>query len=310
MVNSPIEPAGAGPAPREYAWVLAPSGVIIGSSDTHRTRMAMTALDARIHDIYASDAAPLRASVARAAGGDLQLAEDVAQESWLRAILYWPAQGVPDRPGAWLRTVSRNILFNERRRRPTVNIDDADPAALRAPDMEAKREQLALHDTLHAALAELPSDGRGLVESHYFGGQPLGEIARNLGVSERAVEGRLRRARLRLRSVLEMRGVSNAELRGLAVPMDISLVTIGKVLLMSTLLPILVAVAGYFVARRLHSQRSDRQRTVGYLVSGLGLFVMGLVGGQPGRPLQLFGLGMVLYGSWRVMRQRWVQASG
>ncbi len=270
----------------------------------------MTALDARILCIYGSDDAPLRASIARTAGGDLQLAEDVAQESWLRALLYWPERGIPDRPGAWLRTVSRNILFNERRRRPQVSLDDADPGALRAPDLEATLERSAMHDTLHAALAELPSNGRQLVESHYFAGQPLGEIATNLGVSERAVEGRLRRARIRLRSVLELRGVSNAELRGFAVPIDFSLVTFGKVLLMSALLPILVAVAGYFIARRLHSQRSEGQRTVGYFVSGLGLFVLGMLEGQHGRPLQLFGLGTVLYGGWRVLRQRWVQASG
>lgn len=266
--------------------------------------------DAGIQDIYSRDAGPLQASIARAAGGDLQLAENVAQESWLRALLYWPARGVPDRPGAWLRTVSRNILFNEHRRRPAVSLDDADPGALRATDLEATLERSAMHDTLHAAVAELPPDGRQLVESHYFAGQPIAEIARDLAVSERAVEGRLRRARLRLRSVLELRGVSNAELRGLATPIDFSLVTLGKALLMSALLPLLVAVAGYFVARRLHSQRSERQRTVGYLVSGLGLFILGMMEAQHGRPLQLFGLGMVLYGSWRILRQRWVHTSG
>jgi RNA polymerase sigma factor (sigma-70 family) len=44
--------------------------------------------------------------------GDLQAAEDVAQETLLAALDRWPLQGVPDRPGAWLMTVCRNRARN------------------------------------------------------------------------------------------------------------------------------------------------------------------------------------------------------
>ena len=44
--------------------------------------------------------------------GDLQAAEDVAQETLLAALDRWPLQGIPDRPGAWLMTVCRNRARN------------------------------------------------------------------------------------------------------------------------------------------------------------------------------------------------------
>jgi len=44
--------------------------------------------------------------------GDLQIAEDVVQETLLVALDRWPLQGVPDRPGAWLMTACRNRARN------------------------------------------------------------------------------------------------------------------------------------------------------------------------------------------------------
>jgi RNA polymerase sigma factor (sigma-70 family) len=44
--------------------------------------------------------------------GDLQTAEDVAQDTLLAALDRWPLQGIPDRPGAWLMTACRNRARN------------------------------------------------------------------------------------------------------------------------------------------------------------------------------------------------------
>ena len=55
--------------------------------------------------------------------GDLQLAEDAAQEAFAAAAATWPRDGVPARPGAWLTVtawrkaldqVRRDQLFAER----------------------------------------------------------------------------------------------------------------------------------------------------------------------------------------------------
>lgn len=42
---------------------------------------------------------------ARGCEGPDQLAEDIIQETWLRAVREWPCFGVPDDPLAWLATV-------------------------------------------------------------------------------------------------------------------------------------------------------------------------------------------------------------
>src|SRR5215469_16894097 len=44
--------------------------------------------------------------------GDLQAAEDAAQETLLTALDRWPLAGLPDRPGAWLMTTCRNRARN------------------------------------------------------------------------------------------------------------------------------------------------------------------------------------------------------
>jgi RNA polymerase sigma-70 factor, ECF subfamily len=44
--------------------------------------------------------------------GDLQAAEDAAQDTLLAALDRWPLQGVPNRPGAWLMTACRNRATN------------------------------------------------------------------------------------------------------------------------------------------------------------------------------------------------------
>jgi predicted RNA polymerase sigma factor len=43
--------------------------------------------------------------------GDWDLAEECAQEAFVRATLRWPHDGVPRRPGAWLTTTARNLAL-------------------------------------------------------------------------------------------------------------------------------------------------------------------------------------------------------
>lgn len=228
----------------------------------------MAQQDPQLTDHYASEAAPLNAALTQVAHGDRQLAEDIAQESWLRAVLYWPTHGVPDRPGAWLRTVSRNLLFNERRRRRAVPLDQVPEEALPSESAEHaadSAEQLAL---LHAAIGDLPSDARQLIEQHYFAGESFAEIGQATGVSERAVEGRLRRIRIRLRAELEGRGVTSADLRGVAAATDLSLLSLAKAIMMSgvlsvVLVPYLMLLLSYFLARPLFARLSEQQRIKG-----------------------------------------------
>jgi RNA polymerase sigma-70 factor (ECF subfamily) len=51
--------------------------------------------------------------------GDFTVAEDALQEAFAEALLRWPAQGVPPRPGAWITTTARNRAIDVVRRART-----------------------------------------------------------------------------------------------------------------------------------------------------------------------------------------------
>jgi len=48
--------------------------------------------------------------------GDFDLAEEVVQDSIVAALEKWPAQGIPDNPGAWLMTTAKRRAIDILRR--------------------------------------------------------------------------------------------------------------------------------------------------------------------------------------------------
>lgn len=161
--------------------------------------------------VYREKGDALYGWVSRRCGGDRALAEDITQETWLRAVQAWRNQGLPERPLAWLRTVARNVLLNRLRQKQPVALDAVPQAELlRVGPLSSVTEAPEVASAVNTALAGLPRSKARLLELFYFDGLSVVEVARRLGISERAVEGRLRRARHALRKALE----SFAELRG------------------------------------------------------------------------------------------------
>jgi RNA polymerase sigma-70 factor, ECF subfamily len=152
-----------------------------------------------IRQIYRDSIDGLFGFVVRRTDGDRDLAEDVVQECWLRAVKAWHADGVPDNPAAWLATVSRNILANHFRRRPFERFDENTPEPL----AEAGSHGEARDSLLSRALTRISVVQSRLLHSFHFDRLPVAHIAAAEGISERAVEGRLRRARQQLRHQIE-----------------------------------------------------------------------------------------------------------
>ena len=155
--------------------------------------------DERILAIYRNTIDTLYRHVSRLCGGDRALAEDITQETWLRAVREWRRKGPPDRPIAWLTTVARNLLISYYRRKRPAALDEllAEPEAVQ-PDDGAESVAVVTH-----ALARMPAPQAELIETFHLEDRSMSQIAKEAGVSERAVEGRLRRARQRLRRELE-----------------------------------------------------------------------------------------------------------
>jgi len=164
--------------------------------------MGRSASETEVRRIYRETLDDFYAVVSRRCDGDRELAEDVVQETWLRAVKAWRADGVPERPMAWLTTVASRILSNHFRRPADDRIDHGDDS-IPAADAGDQRAAFERRSLVERAIARLPVLQTRLLEAFHFERRPVAEIASSLGVSERAVEGRLRRARQNLRREIE-----------------------------------------------------------------------------------------------------------
>jgi len=157
----------------------------------------------------------LYGAVARRVGPDRQLTEDLVQEAWLRAVASWSARGLPQDPGAWLRTAAFNLLRDHfKRRRPEAL--ETEPAGPLGDEERARDERRArAAAVVQRGLAALPRASAELLAARHFDGRTLAALAAEARTSERAIEGRLRRARGALERALRRLPPHSADLREL-----------------------------------------------------------------------------------------------
>ena len=155
--------------------------------------------------IYGDTIDALYGFASRRCGGQRELAEDVTQETWLRAVREWRRAGVPDNPLGWLTTVARNLILNQLRRRQAVSLDSVSAAeVLAAVDANTVNDSAEIAAIVRQAMLRLPTAEAQLLETFHYDHLKVAQMAQAYGISERAVEGRLRRARERLRRELEI----------------------------------------------------------------------------------------------------------
>lgn len=141
----------------------------------------------------------------RVLGCDADEVDDLAQEVLLR---WWRSGGPsrPERTGAWLFRVTKNVFIDRHRRRReprleswTERVEEA-VAATWAPDGGD-----AWVDAAQQCAAGLPERTARLVQLFYIEGRSREEIARELGMRPNGVKTGLQRARAALRQCIEAR---------------------------------------------------------------------------------------------------------
>nr|WP_231127613.1 MULTISPECIES: sigma-70 family RNA polymerase sigma factor [Motilibacter] len=141
--------------------------------------------------------APRLVRAVYAVTGDMNEAQDVVNEAFMRAWAARRSLGRVDQPEAWLRTVAVRLAVSRWRRTRT-----AAAAWLRKDIAEAVPEVSPDSVALVAALRQLPDTQRVAVVLHYFYDLPLARIATETNSSLSAVKSRLSRARTTLAVLL------------------------------------------------------------------------------------------------------------
>ncbi len=146
---------------------------------------------------------------------DRDLAEEVVQETfwrvWRNAASF---QGQRGTFAGWLLGITRNLAIDFCRRRsvrPQVLLDQADDSPIeRVPDQSVDVADSAWtaikYQQVYAALNDLPSEQRHVIELAYFGGLTRQEIAATTGEPLGTIHTRARLALKKLRAALLAQG--------------------------------------------------------------------------------------------------------
>ncbi len=134
--------------------------------------------------------------------GDIHLAEDAAQEAFIRAWLHLPKYR-PQAPfRSWLYRIATNAALDMlRRERNTVDIDEV-PLATPADGPEATMAQVEREERVRQAVMMLPDASRSVLVLREYEGLSYREIADVLDIPIGTVMSRLNYARNRLRAML------------------------------------------------------------------------------------------------------------
>lgn len=119
--------------------------------------------------------------------GDLQVAQDLTQEAFLRTWSRWHHVSTYDDPKAWTRRVLRNLIVSNARRDRVRRRPGSAPSSIPPPDES--------HVMLAAVLRALPQNQMMAVVLHDGAGMSVKEIALDMEVPEGTVKSWLSRGR-------------------------------------------------------------------------------------------------------------------
>src|SRR2546429_517193 len=139
-----------------------------------------------IEAIWRIESARLIAGLARIVG-DIGTAEELAQDALVAALEQWPAEGVPERPGAWLMGTAKHHAIDLIRRRKTLERKHEEIGRSVERDQEGKDLDTAMDDEVGDDLLGLifmachpilSKDARVALTLRVLGGLTTEEIAR------------------------------------------------------------------------------------------------------------------------------------
>jgi len=192
----------------------APHGAVDESSDPESVRLMLRVRDGDIRafeSLVELHQGAIIGTVTRMLG-NVDDAHDVAQQVFIRVWKSAPRYEPSAKFTTWLYTITRNLVFNEMRkrgRRKEVSLDEPvfedQPRQIEhplAPGADTLSQQDELERALDAAIAALPEKQRMAVVLRRYEDTPYEDLCQILGMSLPAVKSLLFRARAELRKSL------------------------------------------------------------------------------------------------------------
>ena len=134
--------------------------------------------------------------------GNVQDAEDLAQESILKGFLEISTLRESSQFGPWIIRIARNLSINFVRRQQRGR-------QVLQKKVTQSDQRPCLNDNLQQAIEKLPMEIRLPLVMYYFDGQSVQKVADNLDMSTSAVYSKLRNAIKQLHRLLAEKGDAN-----------------------------------------------------------------------------------------------------
>jgi RNA polymerase sigma-70 factor (ECF subfamily) len=147
---------------------------------------------------------PRAVSIAYRSLGDMDMAEDTAMEAFARIYESRQTYSPKAKFSTFLFRVIVNLCLNASRRKRAVTIDELDESRVESPDSDPAVivQRSAVGEAVHEAVLSLPGSQRVALVLTRYENMSYSEAAEAMGVSVKALESRLHRAKANLRKKL------------------------------------------------------------------------------------------------------------
>jgi RNA polymerase sigma-70 factor (ECF subfamily) len=149
---------------------------------------------------------PAMVAIAHAILGDRHLAEDAAQQAFAKAAMNLDRLKKTEQFGSWVAAICRNAARDVGRSNRRFE------GRLEAPDTVIESQQDDAGPAVRAALERLETPAREVIYLRFYDGLSYEQISAVLGISEQAINGRLRRAKKQLAKHLRREGFGEVQI--------------------------------------------------------------------------------------------------
>ena len=164
--------------------------------------MTSTDLTATVATVWRVESPRLIARLVRLVG-DIDTAEELAQDAFVAALEKWQRDGVPNNPGAWLNTTARFLAVDRIRRRDTERLKYQRVAATAPQSQDINIDEIVDGDLADDLLGLifmschpiLSPDARSALTLKLVCGLTTGEVARAFLAPEPTIAQRIVRAK-------------------------------------------------------------------------------------------------------------------